>query len=1645
MNCINRKNISAAGFLILISIFVALSVRSGFTARHITVKKISTEAVSINEDRKRQIVEELGKLPLRFEENFGQVSSKVRFISRGKGYQLFLTPEETVFVLGRLAKTSVVKMKLIGANREPRITGTDKISGRTNYLVGKNTENWKLNIPNYSRVKYEQVYPGIDVVYYGTEGNLEYDFQVSPGANAKLIRLNFEGSRNLNITEAGDLIINTEYGAVYQKKAHVYQFINGQKHEVACRYVLMAKGRVGFELGSYDSSSPLIIDPVLSYSTYLGGSSSDIGHSIAVDSSGNAYVAGETQSTNFPTSSAYQGSLSGSTDLFVTKLNSSGGGFVYSTYIGGTGTDVAYGLTTDSSNNVYLTGYTESTNFPTSNAYQGTHGGGTADAFITKLNSSGNALTFSTFIGGSGSDQGRSIKLDSSNNAYITGHTASTNFPTSNAYQTSNGGSADVFISKIDSTGSVLSYSTYLGGSGNDYGRAIAVDSTGYAYITGYTQSSNYPTSNAYQSSSGGSDDVFVSKLDLLGSLSYSTYLGGSGIDSANAIHVDGSGNAFITGETRSTNFPTVGAYQSSSGGGTSDVFVSKISSSGSGLSYSTYLGGSNTDLGRGIALDSYGNLTVTGETQSTNFPVEKAIQSTSGGSIDAFVTKIKSSGNGLIYSTYLGGTSSEKGHAIIIDSSDKAYVTGYTQSTNFPTASALQTSSGGSDDAFVLKISGVNYTISGRITEGSGAGRSGVTVNLSGSQTSSTQTDSTGNYSFANLPEAGDYTVSPTGGIFAPTSSSFNNLSANQTANFTMTVTYTVSGSVKDASNNIIDGVTFTLSGSSTELYGNGSDGNYSITPLNSGGNYTITPSKTGYTFSPTSQTYNNLGANQTLNFTATRSYEITGRIISTTDTAISGVTVTLSGSQTGSATTDDQGLYTIPSVGLGGTYTVTPSKTGYSFGPASQTVSSMAGDQVMNFVGQEVRTITGRVKDASNVGISDATVTLSGSQSISVLTNSNGDYSITTIKSGNYTVTPSKAGYSFNPVNRTYSNLSSDQTGADFTAKVTPYQLTLSLSGQDIGAVGVTGSTSSNNGIYTVNGSGADLSGSSDAFHYANQQITGDTVIISRVSAVQNTNSGAKAGLMIREGLTAGSKHVGLFLSPSGDVSFLRRTSTSGATSTTAGGTKAVPYWLMLIRKGSEIAGYSSIDGQNWVLVDAVTITLNSTVYAGLAVTSKNNTVLNTSTFDNVSLWGGTPNHPPQISISKPANGTSHNSGSNVVIETTTSDKDGFFVISKVEFYANGNLIATDTSEPYTYTWTSPAAGTYAITARAIDNENASTFSSPISVLVNQTGITTLNPTADTYVRDGFVAGSNFGTSSSLDVSASATTNENRHGYLKFDLSSIPSTFASAKLRVYGKLSSTGSQTIGAYPVTDTTWIESGTGSMTWNNKPAMGTQLSTATYTSTSYGFYDLDVTTYLQAEKTAGRNTVSLGLQCTSNSSIFFLNNSREASIGKPELRIIATTAPSISSLTPNSGPINTSVTIAGTNFGTSQSSSSISFNGTSAAAVSWSDTSIQVSVPVGTTTGAVVVTVNGQASNQVTYTVSGTLSDSDGDGLPDSWENTYFGNLNENGGGDPDGDGKNNLSEYLQGRNPTKSTITDTNGAVNLKVHTPLDK
>jgi hypothetical protein len=719
---------------------VSPSGHRGAAGRSVSASAASQPA-AITPGARSRIQASYAKLPLAFEKNQGQTDGQVQYMARGNGYTLFLTANDAVFSLRSRSAgtdasavrrgaalrpknpsrqrdadknlTAVVHMQLVGGSSLAKVTASDQLPGKANYFLGNDQSKWRTDVARYARVSYQDLYPGVNLAFHGAQRQTEFDFVVAPGANPAPIGFRFTGAQAMNTDDSGNLVISSAAGNVLLHKPVAYQQQGDTRQIVDARFILKANHQAGFELGNYDRSRELVIDPSVSYeySTYLGGSAEDDGYGIAFDGNGNAYVTGQTQSTNFPGAS---NSNAGGFDVFVTKMDANGSSLVYSTYVGGSGDDSGNSIAVDASGDAFVAGGTTSSNFPTKSAFQGTSGGGGLDAFVFELSPSGGSFNYSTYLGGSGADVALGIALDSSGNAYVTGSTESTNFPLASALQRTYGTNTDAFVTKLNPAGSALVYSTYLGGSGSDVGGSIAVDFVGNAYVAGFTASTDFPTTGGAKQTTygGGTDDAFVTVINSSGSgYVYSTYLGGSGSDVGDGIAVDASGNAYVTGDTESTDFPTTAGAKQTGYGGNTDAFVTKLNPAGNAFVYSTYLGGSGFDAGAGIAVDENNNAYVTGQTASANFPTANPTQSVAGGSNDAFVTEINSAGSALVFSTFLGGSMDEDdggdfGSIAVDNAGVNIYVTGNTLSTDFPTHVPFQAASGGGGvaDAFVVK-----------------------------------------------------------------------------------------------------------------------------------------------------------------------------------------------------------------------------------------------------------------------------------------------------------------------------------------------------------------------------------------------------------------------------------------------------------------------------------------------------------------------------------------------------------------------------------------------------------------------------------------------------------------------------------------------------------------------------------------------------------------------------------------------------------------------------------------------------------------------------------------------------------------------------------------------------------------------------
>jgi PKD repeat protein len=653
-------------------------------------------------------------LPLAFEENLGQTDASVRYLARGTGYALYLTDREAVLALRRTGvRNDTLTMRLVGSNRAPRIRGEERLSGVSNYFVGNDPTKWRTGVAHHGRVCYERVYPGVDLVFYGRDGRLEYDFVVAPGADPGIIQLEYAGASSIRVDGNGDLVLVLDHGEVRHHAPLVYQDVDGERRKVPGRFVLGKRDRVGFELGDYDRRTPLVVDPVLSYSTYLGGSASDYLEDMALYSDGSVVLVGATSSTNFPLAgSPLHTSLSGSSDAWISRLSASGAELVYSTYLGGSGGERAKAVGLDADGNAYITGDTDSSDFPVAGApYQGTPPGN-FDVFVAKLSPTGSALVYSTYLGGSlDSDGANAIAVAPGGEVVVAGHTVSDDFPIAGSpVQPTRHGVWDGFVTRLNASGSALVFSTFLGGSEYDSVRDLVLGGDGSVDVVGSTSSPDFSTAGSpVQGALGGESDAFVLRLSAMGgALLYSTYLGGSADDYAHAMERDPTGRLLVAGETASVDFPTVGtAIQGEFGGGT-DGFVAELDLTAGSLVYSTYLGGSGYDWASGMAVDATGSAHVTGVTASNDFPIAGTpVQGVyGGGSHDAFLSTIDPAGLALTFSSFLGGGDYDDGAAVAVDGSGNLVLAGRTKSTDFPlVGTPFQGAIAGSIDVFVARI----------------------------------------------------------------------------------------------------------------------------------------------------------------------------------------------------------------------------------------------------------------------------------------------------------------------------------------------------------------------------------------------------------------------------------------------------------------------------------------------------------------------------------------------------------------------------------------------------------------------------------------------------------------------------------------------------------------------------------------------------------------------------------------------------------------------------------------------------------------------------------------------------------------------------------------------------------------------------
>lgn len=703
----------------------------------------------------------LGNLPLWFQAQVAPTAGQ--FIAHSREAQLRLTRAGAEFLLQPAGRAPVsVRMDFVGANAHAHIQGETALPGKINYLLGNDRARWQSDLATFSSVRVAQIYSGVDILYYGNQERLEYDFQLAPGIEPGVITIRFTGVNNLRLNAQGELVLQVPGGEIIQHAPIAYQIIAGQRREISAAYQITGSDTVKFSLGEFDRQHALTIDPILGYSTYFGGNYGENALAIAISPiDDSVYLAGHTFSTQFSNnipfaSGGYDTNFNGGTslfgDVFVAKFDRSGTNLLYCTYLGGNKDEIAYGLAVDASGNAYVAGATSSQDFPVLNpitlgSYNGSNISGVldvnvgyypSDAFVTKISADGSSLIYSTLLGGNSYENARAICVDESGNAYFTGETYSTNFPTtdnalSRRLATTNNFyiNANAFVAAIPAAGGALSYASYLGGTNFDSGRAIAYNN-GRVFVAGRTSSTNFPWTNGltvsrylngFATNATSGSDAFISAFALDGTnlnLIYSTFLGSTNNEVATGIAADSVGSAFVTGWTVSTNFPNttngLALYSfvrtNKTIGIATNSFVARLDWNGSNatLGFARTFGGRGLDTASGIALDTSGNVFIVGSATSTNFPVTAAtaigsLRATNSGAADAFVTAFKFDFSALLWSAYLGGRAKETANAIALNSAGDVFVCGQTLSTNFPVFAARQSKLNGTNDAFLAKI----------------------------------------------------------------------------------------------------------------------------------------------------------------------------------------------------------------------------------------------------------------------------------------------------------------------------------------------------------------------------------------------------------------------------------------------------------------------------------------------------------------------------------------------------------------------------------------------------------------------------------------------------------------------------------------------------------------------------------------------------------------------------------------------------------------------------------------------------------------------------------------------------------------------------------------------------------------------------
>ncbi len=665
---------------------------------------------------------DFGKIPLYFIPNRGQTDSRALFSARAEGFTLWATRDGLLFdqrghgtravspgAYGPeqlCSRGMVTSLMFLGSQPDVEVSAEDETPHRANFFLGGDPERWRTDVPTTSAIRYRSLYPGIDLKVYGVGRQVEYDWVVAPGADPAGIRFRYDRARETRLDAEGNLIVGSAAGEISHQKPAAYQKIEGHRVDIPCWYERRGADTYGFKVGRYDRRRPLVIDPlVIVWSSYLGGAESDEIMAVAVDAEGAVWAAGTTESTDFPLVNPMDAIPGGGSDIFIAGIAPAGNALLVSTFIGGREDDYLYGLAVDAAGSPIICGMTRSRNFPVRNGYDLTYNGGSLDGFLLKLPSSGDALLFSTFLGGKENDILRRIVLDPAGTIIAVGSTSSTNFPAVKGFDKTLNGGTDVFVAKFTTDGKTLLFSTFLGGKDWETASGIALDAAGRIHIAGATESPNFPVKSALYPAHIGGEDGFLTILSPTGrTLVASTYIGGRFDDTFYGIAVDATGSIYLAGETKSPDFPTRAAYDPIYNGDYDGVIL-KLKPLAAGLVFSTYFGGANHDDVYGLALDTDGGIVIAGTTDSPKFPIKNAFDATLSGNWDAFVAKFLPSGKALVFSTFLGGGKNEETAGLFLDWAGGIYVCGGTDSKNFPRKLAFDAVYGGRVDGFVTKL----------------------------------------------------------------------------------------------------------------------------------------------------------------------------------------------------------------------------------------------------------------------------------------------------------------------------------------------------------------------------------------------------------------------------------------------------------------------------------------------------------------------------------------------------------------------------------------------------------------------------------------------------------------------------------------------------------------------------------------------------------------------------------------------------------------------------------------------------------------------------------------------------------------------------------------------------------------------------